>query len=801
MDINLVLENPLIMTYAKAYTAGINIVGAKAHRLAFLQSSGFMVPKGIVVTPQAFKENLGGNLDSQLYRDIEGFFVGCRHVIVRSSAADEDNACASYAGQYLSVICLNQANDIQKACEAVWESFSSETVKSYQESMSTSADSSRNMALLIQQLVPANSSGVCFTQDPLQMDKGRLVVINAVHGLGETLMREEDRADQYFYNASTDIISTAETGHQVYWRSVKAPERLCKLPNNLLGKSVLNDRQIREVAELGNSIRKLLGTDQDIEWAYGNDLLYLLQARPITAVCTNEKQSWTVWTRDNAADVIPDTVTPLTWSIVCGPVNSGFWSSLKGLGLPRVRDNYFEIFEGKVYLNQTAYKKIFSIERRPFFLAKTAIKYLLMMLKTPRAINLLIRSTNSIAINGESVLEQLRYELGQCMEVHIRTALLLELGFTVLRLIARRQCLTESNGLIDKLVTGLNEIASTAFSDALIKIADLVRKNEELCTSLQTAPHENVPYLLQQAGEAYSGVWADFMEKYGYVSLKEFELSIERWHEDPSYLGATLKRYLNQKEIIYVENKSYMNMVIRKQAELEIVKSVPRGLRLLTKYYIRHIQDCSIWRESMKQHIVKIMARMRSEILTYACQENVIPESDIFYYKLEELSIKKGTRNVVSAVPEDEILRRKADFERFCASKPWREIRISTKGQMLKVPNMTGHGHELRGLALSSGLYAGRARVVADPSQNINFEKGDVLVAPSTNPAWTPLFILAGAIVTDMGNYLSHGAIIARELGIPAVGNLYDATIRINDGQIVIVDGEKGIVMIETKTE
>ncbi|MCP4372507.1 MAG: hypothetical protein GY797_31035 [Deltaproteobacteria bacterium] len=196
----------------------------------------------------------------------------------------------------------------------------------------------------------------------------------------------------------------------------------------------------------------------------------------------------------------------------------------------------------------------------------------------------------------------------------------------------------------------------------------------------------------------------------------------------------------------------------------------------------------------MKQKLVRVMAEIRKQVLVFADKHAIKPSNTIFFFTLEELCRIK--ENSVSPELFEKITVRREKWEKWEKQKPFKEIRCYDDGRQMKSPYLTGTGDTIQGLALSAGKYTGPARVILDPTQVDSFNAGDILIARSTNPSWTPLFTLAGAIVTDMGNYLSHGAIVARELGIPAVGNLLEATMRIKDGQIIEVDGDSGTVSL-----
>ena len=308
-------------------------------------------------------------------------------------------------------------------------------------------------------------------------------------------------------------------------------------------------------------------------------------------------------------------------------------------------------------------------------------------------------------------------------------------------------------------------------------------------------PDKSIPDILITWGGIYAKKWHQFLDHYGHSSLKEFEIYYPRWVEDPSFIIATLKQYVLKGETIDPETKKRLRAEKRMESERMLLKSIPLLYHLPLKFYINHVRQCSIWRESIKQKLVRIMAEIRKQALAFANEKAIDPFENVFFLSLEEILQFKD--NFIPAKFFEEISRRKNNWEKWEKQKAYREIRVYADGRQIKVPYLTETGNHLNGLSLSSGKCTGPARVIMDPSQMDSFNFGDILVTRSINPSWTPLFTLAGAIVTDMGNYLSHGAIVARELGIPAVGNVFYATKRIKDGQIIFVDGDSGIVQLD----
>jgi pyruvate,water dikinase len=792
-----------IFTYDQAYKLGIKKIGTKAFNTACWSIAGNTVPNSVVISVQAFSAYIRKENQESIFNTIESYFDIGKMLIIRSSALSEDSNEASYAGQYLSIICENRAAEIKTACEACWSSSFSSNVQNYHNIIKqTSFESNTAMGLLIQELINASSSGVCFTKDPLKNNEA-IFIINSVYGLGETLMAEEVVADHYEYDIKRNKIVRSIVGRQTQWRSPEFPHILSPIPEKLQKKATLSITQLAEIARMAQRASKLFKNHLDIEWAYEGDKLFLLQARPITSVA--QKRKYELWTRDNVADVIPDAVTPLTWSMVNEATNKGFKRAIRELGIAIESTTLFKVFDGRVYFNQTSYQKMLNsgIKKNPVLLMKVGYKYLRSLITLRKAFDRLTNSfwegLNSFCQSAEkSSMTALKAYFEKYMVIHIRIAILMEFGFLVIRTLIRKYVPEDQvNPVIDGLVTGLNKIESTASGEALCKLASLIKDNSKLTDKILSSTDQKIPDVLKAWGGIYLNEWQQFMEHYGYSSLKEFEIYYPRWIEDPRFVGATLKHYLSENEGIHLEKTKISCSKKRIEAERTLLKTTPSLYHLPLKFYITHIRQCSAWRESNKQKLVRLMAEIRKKAMEFAEKYEIEPSKMVFFLTSEEISeFKDGS---ITAEILEELKKRKKDWEKWQKQKPYKEIRILESGCQIKIPYLSGVGSHLNGMPLSSGKFTGVARVIIDPTQMEGFNLGDILVTHSTNPSWMPLFTLAGAIVTDMGNYLSHGAIVAREMGIPAVGNLYYATKVIENGQIISVDGKKGIVHLEGK--
>lgn len=795
----------LMMSCSDARKAGQQRVGAKAFKVAVCHQAAVNVPKTVILPVDVFRLHLRGEKLDSLFESVQNSFPGVNTLIVRSSALKEDDSCASFAGQFSSAICRNDAREIGLACRTCWASCFSSNVECYDRAMGATDPSrqAQEMAVLIQELVSATAAGICFTADPATARK-RVFTINAVHGLGSAVAEDEVVSDYYEFHVGSRTSNVLIGGLQRDWRSPGNPTVLEHLPPHLTGKLVLTPGQIERVGKMAHRVSRLFGARMDIEWAFADDRLFLLQARPITSVAS--VRAFQLWTRDNVADVIPDAVTPLTWSLLSHATNHGFNRFASQMGLAGQPVTLFDLFEGRAYFNQTLYNRIFGIvgqsKRNPLFLCRVGFNYLRMVLSLGKRVARLERGFIEVLdasshADTTAAISLLKRSLDAYMELHIEIAGLMELTLLVIRRMVGEGGEKNANSLVDGLVTGMGTIESVGFGAALWDLCGQIEKNGPLANDIMNAPDSALPNLLSQSDEACGKAWRQFLDTYGYSSLKEFEIYYPRWNEDPSFVATTLRQYLRQGDHAGNNRRGGQLAGRRRDAERSCLENMHPLLRPLFRLYVGEIRKYSAWRESVKQKLVRIMAGLRGAVLRLVSDASISPADNVFFLSLEEiLASREGSFS-------SETLRTAAERRRLWEAQsmkePLKEIKVYADGTLLTVPYLSGQEQQLKGLSLSSGKHTGRARVIVDPRVIGSFDRGDVLVVRSTNPSWTPLFTLAGAIVSDMGNYLSHGAIVARELGIPAVGNIFDATKRIKDGETISVDGDHGTVQIMKK--
>jgi len=393
-------------------------------------------------------------------------------------------------------------------------------------------------------------------------------------------------------------------------------------------------------------------------------------------------------------------------------------------------------------------------------------------------------------------------------------------NYTNLQSICRRWFADDGPTLANRLVTGLGDLDSARTAMDLWKLARLAGSEPALKAALLEAPPGSDPRAIARDlaahGDAFLQGWDAFLNEHGHHARGEIELFTRRWREDPGYLHILLTNYLRTeaapdpiaREDATARHRLALTVDLRKR----LWDPVRRGV---FDYVLKHAQSGSAARENLKSEAVRRMAAMRTVMLALGrrlAERGVLIEADdIFFFGLDEIEelleaerpvdlgdatgVGGTMRAPLESVPIGE---RRAEFERDRLVEPPAVFvgRLPTKTAADASHDAPAAGPVLRGLAVSSGVVVGPARVIPTVDSVDRVLPGEVLVVPFTDPGWAPYLLPAAAVVMNMGGLLSHGSIIAREYGVPAVVNVGPATTIIRTGQRVRVDGDHGVVTI-----
>lgn len=781
-----------------------DLVGGKAAGLAELIRSGERVPDGFCVTTEAHSR--GEVPRAEVLAAYDG--LGGGPVAVRSSATAEDLPTASFAGQHDTFLSVTGAEQLLQAIRGCWESLHTERAMAYREAAGVPHDTVR-MAVVVQRVVDAEVAGVLFTANPVTGSRSETVV-DAAPGLGAAVVEGMTAADHY-------VLDGAAT-----------EERGC-----------LTSARLTELRDVGQRLQRQLGAPQDVEWAYDrNGLLWLLQSRPITTLFPappqSEKPGPRLYVEFGHVQGMLQPVTPMGMSTL----KSMLAGMLAAFGLT------VEIVDigGRLYGDLTDAMRNPSTRKRLVNLmavdfgprAQAVTEHLLndsrfapervrrrrntaALTTGPQAVAGILSALARPAAARARVFGEID-RLRQRPEVDPPTAAeLLDLvaGDTVAS--GRLDAITwpvvsglvvsaalpplltgiASDDEVRTVLGGMPHNVTIEMDLALWQVAQRARPYREIVSN--TPPDELAGAYL--AGELPDFGLRSFLDTYGIRAAGEVDVGVPRWSEDPTPVFAMLANYLRVTDPEQAPDKRFERAAARAEAMLaDLAQRARRKGRVrgrLVGFLLRRARELGGLREAGKfAGLYPLRDRRRRLLLIGAqLQDNRLLEraDDVMFLTLPELrtAVERDddVREVVAGRRSDHLreLRRRA--------VPVALLSDGTDVETLLSGRSSDDG-TLTGMGAASGRVCGRARVVRDPA-SATIEPGEILVAPTTDPGWTPLFLTAGGLVTETGAMMAHGPTVAREYGIPAVISVPGATERIRTGQLITVDGAAGTVTIE----
>ena len=783
-------------------------------------------------------------------------------VAVRSSATAEDLPSASFAGQQETYLNIVGAGAVLTAIQRCWASLWSDRAVSYRKSLAIDPRTVR-MAVVVQRLVDAQVAGVLFTANPLT-GKRREIVIDANPGLGEAVVSGATNPDHFVVRTTTGEIVEHHLGDkQVIIQATSGGGTQKIEAGARTAHACLSDAQIHALAELGAQVEAHYESPQDIEWAIdASDRIFLLQARPITtlfplpaeASCTDEVLQ--VYLSFNIQQGTYRPFTPMGTSAVrllaSSIVTLAGFPLREPLTGPRfvteaasriffdvtaaLRSSFGRTFlvqamsEAEVYaaaiFQQLASDPRLSLvptRRWPLFrsivllLVRTRMPwYLLRALLSPRAAQaqllLYVRTLrhagtveeNALASARLATVEQLFFDaiprlLSGASPVMLGGMVAFTLGGLLLGDLA-----TEGERQI--VLRGAPSNPTTEMNLALWALAEQVHADPATAHLVRDTPAARLAedYGTGSLPPRFQQGLANFLATYGHRSVAELDLGVPRWSEDPTYVLGILASYQEIRDPAQAPDVQFQRAI--EEAEAMVAELTRRATRkswlrgLLVGFCLRRARALGGLREMPRFCITLLLSRARALLWPVgkelAQAGRLEKAEDIFFITLPEVSSALTGTDLRALVRE-----RQASYAQELARRHVPLVLLSDGTEPTARPPVAASAEgALQGTPASPGIVTASARVILDP-HGARLEHGEILVAPSTDPGWTPLFFTAGGLVMEMGGAMAHGAIVAREYGIPAVVGVPQATERITNGMRLTVDGTAGIVVIEPASD
>ncbi|WP_326821075.1 PEP/pyruvate-binding domain-containing protein [Streptosporangium sp. NBC_01756] len=825
--------------------ADLALTGGKGSSLARLARAGLPVPGGFHVTTDAYRDFVRtGGLHDEVIRTVSDLppeqaapriaALFAEHempretaeeilaaytklgddvpVAVRSSATAEDLPDMSFAGQqdtYLNI----RGDALLDAVRRCWASLWTARAIAYRAGNGVPHDDVA-LAVVVQELVPADAAGILFTADPVTGARDR-VVINASWGLGEAVVGGQVTPDTVVVGKTGGDVVEEHVGDKAVM-TVRTPGGTHEepVPEELRHRPVLDRAQAVRLARLGTEIEELYGTAMDVEWAVHDGTFFIVQARPITRL-RQQVEEWNdsltgdyLWTGANLGEAIPDVMTPCTWSLVQIFIREAMsTSAMPGFSL-------VGNIGGRFYMNLSI---AFSIAKAMGMGSRLgAIEQVFGKLPPGLDVPLLPASRWQVA---KSVLP-LVFSLRRRVAANVAKMP----GFLAT---AQRRCTT------------LRERAAAATTaDELTTLweRELLPHFVEACQMLEAAGRQGGAALVltrdrlrKLAGETdaeamLTGANADgelaslgpivglgklargeidreaFARTYGHRGAHEFEVSLPRPGEDPEWIDAQLAAM--------TDTRHQADTLLARQREAgeaawERFERRHPGKAAKTREQVRRWNAIVRDRESTRSEVVRAFWALRAFV--QRAGELTGHGDDLFFLSIQEiLAVLRG-----DGTPLARVAVRRATHERYAALPAYPTLIVGRFDPVRWAadPDRRGDIFDARGGSApvsdtvtgfpgAPGVIEGVARVIAGPEDGDRLAPGEILVTTLTNIGWTPMFPRAAAVVTDMGAPLSHASIVARELGIPAVVGTGNATMRLRDGDRIRVDGERGTVEV-----
>jgi pyruvate,water dikinase len=838
---------PFVVPIFSVESSDLEIAGGKGANLGELTQAGFDVPAGFIITTAAYNLVLQkNNFHTHLVETIRSLDTENQHAIskvsqqiqdafqeisipqkikdeilkahdqlqsetvaVRSSATAEDLPEAAFAGQQETFLNVMGEQALMDAVRACWMSLWSERAILYRHRQNVDQTTVK-LAVVVQEMVPAEVAGVMFTANPVSGARDELV-IDANHGLGEAVVGGMVTPDHFVVNKGSHRIKEQQLGRReiIIRPKMGGGTEQVTPTQETTHTPVLPLQAIHRLSQLGMNIERHYGTPQDIEWAWIKDKtktgrFFILQARPMTALPEPLRVRGPMrLIIPMLAEMWPIRPYPLDMTTFTGAVEraiGNFLITMIGKSAPKPDEMFLEEDGVVLQFKLPQVHPSPSILFMPWITIWRTRHYDPARWESDPMIAELITKAGAIeqrdpesltwAQNIETLHEALAL-IPSAMELRERYFPQALLGLAGLRILLGLARHGDHFGI---LVSGV-KTKTTETNQVLEDLATEIRTNPTLQNVFQRteASQLQVELITSEVGQAFLKRFESFLDQYGH---RETTLTTSQpaWRDQPDLVFEILR------VLARTEPQQPDSYFAWQRTRDEVLAHSILGTRLLRKPFLKALANARCFfqiREDTHFYATLMQPTIRRvslELGTRLVQARALDHAEeVFHLRLDELEAfgrqwPPSEKTIMQI--RDIVARRKAKRESL-ANKPMIDPRLlSMASQVQAEENVL-----LSGTSGSPGVARGPAKIIHDISEFGKLKAGDVLVAPVTNPAWTPLFQRAVAVVVDTGGAASHAAIVAREYGIPAIMGTINGTTELKDGQWIQVNGSRGLVL------
>lgn len=778
-------------------------------------------------------------------------------VAVRSSATTEDLPEASFAGQHDTFLNIVGGEALLAAVLRCWSSLWTARAIGYRMRNGIEHRDAA-LAVVVQAMVQSEAAGVLFTANPLT-GKRTETVIDAAWGLGEALVSGQVEPDHYVIDAIGERILSKTLGAKAIAIRAKLGGGTETVTEDEAGRQALPDQSIIELSALGQRAAQLFGVPQDIEWAWADGKLFVLQSRPITSLFPlpdgMAPEPLQAMVSFGAFQGMLDPITPFGRDVFCnGAVNI---SNLLHMYPTPGTQRFFFVAAERLFINITGAVRdpqVREIIREALTMIEPGTGQALKLLLADPAVRperirirlgvvaqvapLIARLIGNIGYNLlwpdagrmriqrriDAVIKSFQLKCDAAVTLAERVALCdvvfecakdfgpflapgLGAGLGSLRFLyflaadlpdAERQVLETTRGLPHNVTT---EMDLALWQTAVFIKADPAAAERFQDADIAALAAELLEGKLPDAAQTAVD---DFLRRYGMRGIAEIDIGRPRWREDPTMLIQTLQSYLKIEDADRAPDMVFERGAASARAMIATLVNAVRNTRygrlksLLMGWAARRMRGLAGLRETPKFTVIRLLGILRESLLASGRElvgAGILGQpDDIFFLHLEEVKLlAKGERRDWRLL----IAERRANYGREKRRRQLPRLLLSDGRAFFE--GVTGPASEAAGVIsgspVSPGVVEGIVHVVFDP-RGAQVAHGEILVCPGTDPAWTPLFLAAGGLVMEVGGLMTHGSVVAREYGIPAVVGVHEATTRLKTGQYVRVDGSQGKIAI-----
>jgi phosphoenolpyruvate synthase/pyruvate phosphate dikinase len=833
----------LIVSLNESESGTLALVGGKGHNLVNLVHAGFPVPPGFIVTADAYRQFvesldwLDAELQTFRFDDTARLAKQCAALrsrlaavklppdisqaidqslatqkfeesarfAVRSSSTLEDLAQAAFAGQhdtYLNVRSRDVVDKVRDCFVSLW----GDRAVLYRHHQGFAQLHAR-MAVVVQRQVECDRAGVGFSVDPVTGNL-RQMVIDANYGLGESVVAGECEVDHILLEKATMNVVSQSIGQKDRMIVPAADGTEEQAVGAALATApCLAEKELAAVGRLLAQVEGHYGWPQDIEWGLKDGQLYLFQSRAVTTLQPR-------YTRDESAERFPNAMTPLSWDFLGGVFRESLAHSLQLMGLPPLKEDWFTLIDHYVYGNQNAvellaaYRPIqaknihelaeeiprlrqrFSwVLELPILWARDLDRYLIRLGR--------LSATSMDHMSVPEIwkhVEQLKEIATDYFRPNIAISITQSFLHRLLLHLVTSICGKEKGlKVFDGLMAGCDTKTSVVNRE-MHELALLASKNE----ALQEA-------LMEKGGRAFCdrNLWPQFpefeqrfrrfIEDHGHREL-DMDYSQPTWSAAPWVALDSIVLMLRQPQQENPAATARLQRLQFSETELAFLSGVPEQLRFFFREMINLARTYTLLDDLEHYQTTRVNPLARQAALTLGrrlAERGIIDDqNDVFFFSAEALGQLVAEFPPLNVKKYREMLyATKASYEKARSETP----RWSLDDRAPKVED-TASGEIVRGLSGSPGIVSGNCFLVHSPEDFARFPTGSILVARTTNPAWTPLFYSASGLITESGGPLSHGAVTAREMRLPAVMSVRGVMRLLTNGESVTVDGNQGTI-------